>query len=417
MILVNDEIFAKIYISISPMTTLFSVVVKAENVICCVYLFLYRKRNFAMNATNGTKLVSNVSSLCDSALLDSVTTKVFKTVALSILLLISLVGNSLVPAVVYRNPELHTSINHFIVSMSISDLLITLVAFPERIKIVYVPQAVWQIDGIFGLVLCKLRAFLVDTSLLVTVLSLLIVSFERLFAITYPFKKQYLRGKKSCFIVIAFTWIFAMLCSLRNFYIWRLSTVNDTTYCFPSWEPAFNGAQADTVEYIILLVCFAIIPSVLLISVYSAIVISLRRKKTPVQIGSYQRSQMEKENRRVTYMLLTVVLSFFVPANAQQISVLFYTYVWTSSQYCANRQLVFALLYITLIYYPLNPFIYCLYNPRYKRGVKKLLCCNSHCTSCKDTEQEIGVRFHSKDLYSLEPEKNITFISMISLHL
>ena len=91
-----------------------------------------------METINGTTFVANTSSstnTCDSSLVDSVTVKVIETAAYSVLLLFSLVGNSLVPAIVYRNPLLHTSVNYFIASMSISDLLIPIFAYPETNKL------------------------------------------------------------------------------------------------------------------------------------------------------------------------------------------------------------------------------------------------------------------------------------------
>ena len=324
----------------------------------------------------------------DPTLLDSVAGKATKTAAYSVLLLLSLVGNSMVPAVVYRNPELHTSVNYFIASMSVSDVLIPIFALPERIKQVFVPQETWQIDGSFGSLLCKLRAFVTDTSIIVTVLTLVIVSLQRFFAVKYPFKTQSLREKKACFIVISGIWILSMLCSSLNFYTWRLTTVNTTTECVRRWEPAFNSAEADKIEYIVFQVLFSIIPLIILTSVYPRTIVFFYRKRTPGQLQKHQLKRNEKKYRRITYMLFTVVIVFLVPQTSLTVYVFLSSFAWDSLHPCSKRQVEFVLIYLSYIYQALNPFIYCMFNARYKNGFKKILCCASKCNYYTKTEKK-----------------------------
>ena len=52
------------------------------------------------------------------------------TVAYSIILVASLVGNSLVGIIVYKTKTMRKTINFFIVNMAMSDLLFSLFAFP-----------------------------------------------------------------------------------------------------------------------------------------------------------------------------------------------------------------------------------------------------------------------------------------------
>ena len=329
-------------------------------------------------STPNTTLPSVPFEDCDP-LLDSLVAKVIKTAAYSILLLLSLIGNSMVPAVVYRNPELHNSVNYFIASMSISDMLLPIFALPERIKQIYVSQAIWQIDGAFGSIVCKFRAFVVDSSYIVTVLSLIIVSFERFFAVIYPFKIQPLRSKKACFVAIAFTWVLAMLYSSQSFYTWRLTTDSGKTYCIYSWEPAFNSAQAREIEYIVFQVCFSIIPFVVLSGLYSSIIISLWRNKAPGRVALKQRRQKEKKYQRITSMLLTVVALFLVPQAAVNIYAFLSSFVWTVTRPCSNRHVTFVLVYLSFTYQAFNPYIYCIFNTRFKKGFEKLLCCGRRC--------------------------------------
>ena len=332
---------------------------------------------------------ANTTISCeDPTLLDSVAVKATKTAAYSVLLLLSLVGNSVVPAVVYRNPELHTSVNYFIASMSISDLLMPIFAFTERIKQVFIPQDIWQIDGSFGSLLCKLRAFATDTSIIVTVLTLVIVSLERFFAVKYPFKTQPLRRRKSCFVVIALSWMLAMTYSSSNLYAWRITILNGTTQCTHSWKPAFDSAEAYTIEKILFVVLFFIIPLVILVVIYSIIIVYFHRKKTPGQLEERQWREKTNMHRRITYMLLTVVVFFFIPATSQTVYVFLSIFVWTGDQPCNVGHLGFALTYTSYMWQAFNPYIYCMFNKRYTEGFKKILCCATKCNYCMKTKAE-----------------------------
>jgi len=53
-----------------------------------------------------------------------------KTVAYSIILVASLVGNSFVGIIVYKTKTMRKTINFFIVNMAMSDLLFSVFAFP-----------------------------------------------------------------------------------------------------------------------------------------------------------------------------------------------------------------------------------------------------------------------------------------------
>ena len=346
-----------------------------------------------METTNGTDYLLNTCypASANTNECDSMTVKVIKTAAYSILLLLALVGNSVVPAVVYRNPELHTSVNYIIASMSISELLMPIFALPERIKQIYVLPDIWQIDGAFGSLLCKLRAFATITSIIVTVLSIVTFSFERFFAVVYPLKRQPLRGKKSCCAIITFTWITAILYSSQSFYTWSLTTKNGTACCLHSWEPAFDNVEATKTETIVFSVCFQLVPFVIITSLYSAIIFSLRRKKTSKNLGSNQRRRIDKENRKVTLMLLMVVIVCLIPSITNTVFAFVMAYVFDGivDNTCKMVQVSFMLTYLSFTYQAFSPCIYCVFNPRYRKGVRNLLTCKCRGNYRSESEQEM----------------------------
>ena len=55
---------------------------------------------------------------------------VIYAVAYSIVFFLGIIGNSLVVAVVYRNPRMHTVTNYFIVNLAVADMLVSFFCLP-----------------------------------------------------------------------------------------------------------------------------------------------------------------------------------------------------------------------------------------------------------------------------------------------
>ena len=153
---------------------------------------------------------------CDP-FLDSTLVKAIKNITYSVLLILSLAGNSLIIAVIYRNRKLRTVINFLILNIAISDLLLPLFAHTRRIKQVYLSLGLWPLDGVIGSTTCKLATFATDTLLIVSVLTLELIAIERFASVVFPMKKQPIRSNKSCFIVIVLTWLLAAVYSSSQF--------------------------------------------------------------------------------------------------------------------------------------------------------------------------------------------------------
>ena len=111
-------------------------------------------------------------------------------------LILSLLGNSLVIAVLGRNRRLRTIINYFNLNMAVSDVLMPLFALPIRIKDIYLPYGQWLVNGIAASITCKFMPFAEETSTIVSVLTLEFIAVERFFSIVFPMKRQPINSKK-----------------------------------------------------------------------------------------------------------------------------------------------------------------------------------------------------------------------------
>ena len=104
--------------------------------------------------------------------------KYLKTLAYVIIMLLSLIGNTAVIIIVSKNKRMRTTTNYLIVNMAASDLLISAFAVPRELTELYTGRRRWLIDGLAGLILCKLVYVFQDISTAVSIQSLVVMAID-----------------------------------------------------------------------------------------------------------------------------------------------------------------------------------------------------------------------------------------------
>ena len=129
------------------------------------------------------------------SLINPETLKIGQTVALSLIFVVSLVGNSLIVLIVYKTPTLRKPINMLIANMAMSDLLYPIFLFPVRLAELHAVS--WRIGGTLGQALCKIHPFIPDVSVLVSIQSLVLITVDRFVAVVVPLRSPLISGKLS----------------------------------------------------------------------------------------------------------------------------------------------------------------------------------------------------------------------------
>ena len=110
---------------------------------------------FPYNSSSSTDGLPN-STDEDCILADSNAEKVFMVLAYFIILLVSLVGNSLVILVFYKNKQLRRSINCYVLNMAVSDLFTPLTIMPMNVVRIISGSTAFMVDTplMLGNILC-----------------------------------------------------------------------------------------------------------------------------------------------------------------------------------------------------------------------------------------------------------------------
>ena len=306
---------------------------------------------------------------------DSTAVKTGKTLAYCLLLLVSLTGNVLIIMVVHKDRGMRTTTNFLIVNMAISDLLVPVFAMPRAIVEIHYGNLRWLIDGQLGLTLCKLTSFFQDISTAVSVQSLVVISLDRFYAVSRPFKAAIAKTKVKK--AIPLIWFLATLIHACYLYGFQLRESQGKTYCYVAgWSPSFSKILF---AFLILVIYF--IPLSITTTLYSLIVRKLREQNIyGIQSVVFHRQRV-RQNRAVLRMSIAIVAVFFLSLSP------FVIYLsidlFSKKRFCGSRDFRFYSQYLVHCHGVLNFFTYAVFCQRYRRGFRGIL---SQCLSpCKDT--------------------------------
>ena len=288
-----------------------------------------------------------------------------------VILMVSLVGNSLVLAVVYRNKNkrMRTTINYFIFNMSCSDLLITVCNIPLLIT-QFASANYIQVGGTIGTLWCKLTTLLFYVSVEVSLLSLGAITVDRFLLVFYPLK-TFITVKRAR-IIIGTIWLTGTIFTAPLAAQTTLLEYRHFKVCSSSLSK--NAIRAYSITG---LVVFVVLPLTTVVVLYSSTVVKLFRQKTPGQNPVVIQEHSNKRNRKVLLMLVTVVT----------ITVVCWLPYWLAYINCIMTSAIAfcnSLLYLQVLAFAncaLNPCAYVIFNKSFRVEFYQILCI-VFCRSC-----------------------------------
>ena len=303
---------------------------------------------------------------------ETVATQVTKTLAYCVIILLSLVGNSIVIITVWRNMSMRSVTNLFIANLAASDLLITFLGMPNMITQLYL-----GLRWIFGAVICKIVVFFQSVSVASSILTLLAISFDRFWAITFPFKRRL--SFFAARIILGVTWVISLLVMAPFLYAQKV-IVGRQGYeiCIEEWSPAFNSITASKDYTLILFIALYVLPLLAMFVMYSVIVSKLWRRQIPGFRSSRDELRTRALRQKVVKMLITVISLFCVCWLPLHIYQFIYFFAYHKLP-CFDSSLIF---YFTSLFLghsnsAINPYLYALFHRKYRQGFKAACTCTT----------------------------------------
>ena len=294
--------------------------------------------------------------------------KIGLTFAYSLIVLVSLAGNTVIGIIVYKTKTMRKPINFLIVNMAMSDLLIPIFVIPKDIGVLYTNS--FLIGGHLGQALCKLVGFLPLFSIVVSVQSLVLIAVDRFGAVVFPLRSPLISSKLCPFFILA-TWIIAMAAFSPYLFAFKLAEYPGGLECRRHWKEAFGESLSLDHYFVPLLITFDLIPLVLIAILYITIYIKLKSQKIPGEQSANAGQQRQQRERNVLKMAIAIVLGFAV-CGLPYFIFWFLLFFASDMSSCGFRYFAFFALFMLRISCAMNPCICLIFSRNYRTGVKTL---------------------------------------------
>ena len=282
-----------------------------------------------------------------------------------------------------------------ILNMAFGDLVTTLMTSPPLIKFLLVRFA-W-IPGTLGGVLCKLNFYLVLVALLGCIFSLVGIQIDRFLAVIRPLKHQ--PWSKYTKFIIPAIWFAAILLPINTWHEFGGNSYSSSglniSVCYEEQVPLSM--------VITLGICF-LLPFTAMLILYPIIIYHLWTRHVPGEPNALQQQRANRMARKITKMMVAVVLSFFVCWAPQ------FIFVWMhplAIELTATLPiwLIPFILWLQVLNSAMNPVIYAIFSEPFRLGFQKVIFGNilrkrnvqvMQCTRNQNSIQNIAlVRFQN----------------------
>lgn len=286
----------------------------------------------------------------------TVSVQVVKSFLAICIALVSIIGNTMVLAVVYRNRRLRTLTNAYIINLAISDILMAVLCMPLT------TTALITVEWSMGDTVCKFQGILGVSLSFISLQTMTLTAVNRYFRIVRPGKYPSIFTKRSTIIMIAAIWLVG-LC-FGELYVWasggEIVFIQKAGTCFPRLVP------------LVVSILGYLVPSILIFACYFLVYKAVRRHSLTVTC-TLQRGEQPLgpncEEINATKILFFVMLGFilcWVPTQviglilAKIMHTLPPEYPW----------ICFTLVYLSCA---INPVIYGVMNHKFRKEFKKLI--------------------------------------------
>ena len=294
----------------------------------------------------------------------SLTTKVVFTFLTSLAFIVSFLGNSMVIYIIRKDQLLKSTTFLLILNMACGDLVTTTVTCPPLIKFLFVGLA-W-IPGAFGGLLCKLNLYLVLVAFLGCIFSLTGIQIDRFLAVIRPLTHS--PWTKWTKVIIPGIWLAAILLPIQH--MSHKTGVNSYSSSGMNISVCDEKQVPLSIE-ITLSICF-LLPFTVMLILYPIIIYHLWTRQVPGEPSALQQQRANRMARKITKMMVAVVLSFFFCWAPQFIFVWIHPLVGQAAATLPIWLLPF-ILWLQALNSAMNPVLYAIFNESFRLGFKKVI--------------------------------------------
>ena len=284
----------------------------------------------------------------------------------------SVIGNSLVICIIVKQQSIKTSTNCLILNLAVCDILTTVLLTPNFIKIVFLGGK-W-FSGLMRSFTCKMLEYGNSVTLYCSLLNLVDIAIDRCLAVTRPLSYK-LSSKRLVKISIPVIWLISFSLPIESLLSAQLLYYDGDVW--PRCEEIKDRGSLDF--YIIIVTLMG--SFIALITLYSVTSYRLWRRDIPGEMPSNQKELVIRTARKVTILMISVVVVFFVswaPASAFFLILEFGNAGSTFGEVLTRYPLLFAIsFWLICNNSAFNPLLYFIFIESFRQGLR------SACLRCR----------------------------------
>jgi len=227
--------------------------------------------------------------------------------------MIALLGNTLgLFVVLKKSSQYHRVTNLFITIMAVADLLSTVTEMPFQVAFFY--RLNYWIGGMLGNITCKALFYVIPVSIAVTVLTMMLISIDRFYAVYYPLREKIFRKPK---VLSGTIWIlpFVLMLPYPMLFQVQFNSSQNVYQCLQVWpwedpnDPTFKETRLVLkIFHSIVFVMLYGPPFSIIIVIYFLICRKMWRRIIPGNATDSNRAAAEKSKRKVVRLLMVVIV-------------------------------------------------------------------------------------------------------------
>ena len=298
--------------------------------------------------------------------------KIGLTIGYSLIIVLSLAGNSAIGVIFYKTPSLRKPINYLIINMAMSDLISPFITVPWLLVRFYTsPVDHWLIGGPLGQALCKLIVYVQAVSYGVSCQSLVLIAVDRFVSVVFPLRSTVISRKLFPFVITA-TWIIAL--AFYSPWLNSAKVVEEKRRSICSAMKISDQIKSWQIAEAITNYVIIIITIVLLVILYSIIVIKLKQQARPGEQSNNAEKKRAKRNRKVLRMACAIVLAFSL-CCVPMLTIGFMSLFPKIMSSCGFPIFVDIAIFMYHVNCAVNPIICLISSSNYRQSLKRLLKC------------------------------------------
>eukprot|EP00794_Sanderia_malayensis_P007675 gene7675-8510_t len=300
----------------------------------------------------------------------------FYSIFLIIVAIVALVGNVIVCVVISQSRKLRSqSINHLLLSLAVSDILVSVLSLPVKIHVGFHNQQFCMSDGV-----CWFFFYSDILANCSSVTHLLVISIQRFIAISMPFNSQYILSRRRIDVLIALVWLYSAMWSILCTFNWSQPSTLGVILTGSSPKPCQpNNPIYWTSVYIAVFIIPLFVMACLQLAILRSVKLHTRRMMM-IERNADKAVKMRKREIRVARTVSIVYAAF----TACWLPVCLLT---LSSGWCPKcferfqiwNEKVFIATFLVFVHMlpplssTLNPFIYVISGDEFRKAIKTVL--------------------------------------------